>query len=172
MFNLMIVDNSTLCNFLLVEQTFIYSFLTYCIMPLNFRLLLLVLLPGSLLAQTVSPTNTHHAEALQQMQQYYPQATLVDVAQLQADQVNDHKRCSSCAKQQRPSTTTSNTSLASYEQLLAERERLTQLLQHLQDAGSTDRALIQKYNTALNRNHAQLRQTIQYKRKAAQKPAR
>lgn len=125
-------------------------------MQLNFLFLLLVLLPSSLLAQTVSPTNARHAAALQQMQQYYPQATPVDVAQLQAHQADDHKRCSSCAKQQRSST--SSTALASCKQLLAEQERLTRLLQHSQNAGSTDRALIKKYNMALKRNQEQLHQ--------------
>ncbi len=105
------------------------------------------------------------------MQRYYPQATPVDIAELQAKQADDHKNCSSCAKQRQPQHATATTP-ASQAQLLAQHERLQQHLQHLQDAEIPDRALIQKYSIALQRNRDQLRRAIERDRKAAQQPAR
>lgn len=141
-------------------------------MKLIFSCLLFVFLSSNLLAQTVSPANVRHADAVQQLQQYYPEATPVDLAKVQAAQANDLKGCATCNKKQRPSSATNALPMATREQLLAEHARLTQHLQHLQDAGTTDRALIEKYNIALKRNQRELKRVVQYDQKAAQKAAR
>lgn len=141
-------------------------------MKLIFSCLLCAFLSSGLLAQTVSPASARHAEATRQLQQYYPEATPVDLAQLQASQADDIKGCSTCNKKLRPSTGTNAAPTATREQLLAEHDRLAQRLRHLQDAGSTDRALMEKYSIALKRIQGQLRRVVQQDRKAAQKATR
>ncbi len=120
---------------------------------------LLCTLPVFSLAQ--APSNApaqQHEQAVQQLQQQLPQATIVDLNTLAAQQKQDQRSCTTCAQKAALSakSSTAKKTLASEQDLLAEQAHLGRTIQQLRQAATPDQDLLLKYLRALELNAKEL----------------
>ena len=122
---------------------------------------LLCTLPVLCLGQ--SPSNAaasiQHQQALQQLQQHEPRAKVVDLDALAAQQGQEHRSCSSCAKKAALANNKAypSVSIADKNVLLAQRDQLVNTIKNLRQADPVDVGLLQKYRRALELKVAELK---------------
>lgn len=112
-------------------------------------ILLLLLAPFGLLAQSKSEAKIAHQEAESQLMRRYPQAKKIDLEALSIQQKDAHKKCSTCGKN-KAGTPARETSPKTMADLLYDQQRLTVIIKNLEENGSTDLVLLKKYKRALS----------------------
>jgi hypothetical protein len=124
-------------------------------------ILLILLFPLGLWAQSSSPIKTAHQQAEQKLMAQHPQAQKVDIAQLTEKQKDLHKTpaCKSCGAKNKTlkSTTTSKAVQRNLAQLKAEQEGITTRIKTLEAESNANLGLLEKYNTVLTRNKQQIK---------------
>ncbi|MGH1337321.1 MAG: hypothetical protein ACRBFS_14450 [Aureispira sp.] len=121
---------------------------------------LLCTLPVLCLGQ--SPSNAaasiQHQQALQQLQQQEPRAKVVNLDALAAQQGQEHRSCSSCAKKAALANQPSSpVHLASKDDLLTEIASLVSTIEVLRQSDPIEVDLIRKYRRALEIRVAELK---------------
>lgn len=138
-------------------------------------ILLLLIAPFGLFAQSNTEARITHQEAENQLMRRYPQAQKIDLEALNAQQKDAHKKCNTCGKQ-KTATSGLETNQRTMEDLLFDQERLTAIIKNLKETKDTDVASLKKYQRALTLNLEQIKTlgTTQKKQKqiALKKAAR
>lgn len=114
-------------------------------------ILLLLIAPFGLFAQSNTDATRAHQEAESQLMRRYPQANKVDLEALTIQQKNAHKKCATCGKSQVNSATL-EANQKTMKELLSDQERLVAIIKNLHESESTDVALLKKYKNALDLN--------------------
>jgi hypothetical protein len=130
-------------------------------------ILLLLIAPFGLFAQSDTEAKRTHQEAENQLMRRYPQAVKIDLEALSIQQKEAHKKCATCGKT-RAATSTAEDHQRTMEELLADQQRLTAIIKNLQENEDTDVELIKKYEHALRLNLEtvkKLESTLDYEQK-------
>jgi len=114
-------------------------------------ILLLLIAPLGLFAQSDTDVKRTHQEAENQLLKQYAQAKKIDLELLNAQQKDAHKQCTTCGKKKAP-TSKLEAHQETMEELLSNQQRLAAIIENLHDNESTDVALLNKYNRALSLN--------------------
>ncbi|WP_052594368.1 hypothetical protein [Aureispira sp. CCB-QB1] len=115
-------------------------------------ILLLLIAPLGLFAQSETEATRAHQQAENQLMRRYPQAKKVNLKALTQQQKEAHKQCSTCGKNKIASSSSFETQQRSMKELIANQERLVAIIKNLHESESTDVALIGKYQKALTLN--------------------
>lgn len=130
-------------------------------------ILLLLIAPFGLFAQSDTEAKRAHQEAESQLMRRYPQAKKVNLEALSIQQKGAHKKCATCGKK-KTGISTIEANQKTMEELLSDQQRLTAIINNLDKNGSTDIALLKKYKNALTLNLekvATLELTLDYAQK-------
>lgn len=114
-------------------------------------ILLLLIAPLGLFAQSDTEAKRAHQEAESQLMRRYPQAKKVDFETLSIQQKEAHKKCATCGKK-KGSPSTIQAHQKTMEELLSDQRRLIAIIKNLHDNESTDVDLLKKYKRALSLN--------------------
>ena len=123
-------------------------------------LFLLCMFPVFCIGQSSSSTTAQiqHQKALQQLQQYTPQAQIVDLDALAVQQAQEHAACGSCVQKSKTNTaSTTAYQQVSKQDLLAKQTQLLNVIKTLEQAAPVNQPLLQKYHQALKLNLAKLK---------------
>jgi formylmethanofuran dehydrogenase subunit E-like metal-binding protein len=138
-------------------------------------ILLLLIAPFGLFAQSNTEAKIAHQEAENQLMRRYPQAKKIDLEALNAQQKDAHKKCNTCGKK-KTATSELKSNQRTMEDLLSDQQRLIVIIENLKEAENTDALLLKKYQRALTLNLEQIKtlDTTQKKQKqiALKKAAR
>jgi hypothetical protein len=114
-------------------------------------ILLLLIAPLGLFAQSDTEAKRTHQEAENQLMRRYPQAQKIDLEALSIQQKEAHKKCTTCGKK-RASTSSLEDHQRTMKELSSDQQRLTDIIKSLQESESTDVVLLKKYENALALN--------------------
>jgi hypothetical protein len=114
-------------------------------------ILLLLIAPFGLFAQSDTEAKRAHQEAESQLMRRYPQAKKIDLEAFSIQQKGAHKKCATCGKK-KAGISTMEANQKTMEELLSDQQRLTAIIKNLDQNGSTDVALLKKYKNALTLN--------------------
>jgi hypothetical protein len=119
-------------------------------------ILLLLIAPLGLFAQSNTEATSAHQEAESQLMRRYPQAQKVDFEALRTQQKEAHEKCTTCGKK-KVYASSFEANQKTMEELLSNQERLMTIIKNLRENESTDVALLKKYKRALTLNLEQLK---------------
>lgn len=114
-------------------------------------ILLLLIAPFGLFAQSDTEAKRAHQEAESQLMRRYPQAKKINLETLSLEQKGAHKKCATCGKK-RAAASMLESHQKTMTELLSEQQRLTAIIKNLDENGSTDVVLLNKYKRALTLN--------------------
>lgn len=122
-------------------------------------LLLLLLAPFGLFAQSHSEAKLAHQEAENLLVNRYPQAQKIDIEALTLQQKDDHKTCSSCQKKKQKTQESGFTisPSRSLELLKKDQERLSAIVKNMHNSQSQDTQLLAKYERAIFLNNEKIK---------------
>lgn len=120
-------------------------------------LVLLFVLPLGLIAQSGNEAKQAQTQAEALFLQQNPQVKKVDLAKLQAEQKDQHKKCNTCGKKATAaSSDKSSQTVNSLDNLKEEQKRILAIINHMQESGDIDKALYNKYQRALVLNQQRI----------------
>jgi len=124
-------------------------------------ILLVLLFPLGLWAQSSSEVKTAHLQAEQKLMSQHSQAQKVDIAQLTEKQKDQHKtkNCKTCGAKNKAlkNATTPKAVQRNLAQLQADQEEIISRIKVLEAESNPNLGLLEKYNTVLTRNKQEIK---------------